>query len=90
VAKSLAGLHILDYFELDPHTSIVEIVTPRSITGKPLRELDLRKEYGVNVVCIKRGGEMDLSPGADTVLRKGDVLILSGRNEQLGRLERME
>ncbi len=90
VAKSLAGLHILDYFELDPHTSIVEIVTPESLTGKTLRELDLRKEFGVNVVCVKRGGEMDLSPGADTIITQGDVLILSGRNEQLNKLERMQ
>ncbi len=90
VAKSLAGLHILDYFELDPHTSIVEIVAPKDLTGKTLRELDLRREYGVNVVCVKRRAETNLLPGADTKIEQGDVLVLSGKNEQLELLEKME
>lgn len=89
VAKSLAGLHILDYFELDPNTSIVELIAPKKLIGKTLRELDLRKEYGVNVVCVKKGPEMDLLPEATTTIEEGDVLVLSGKNEQLDKLEGM-
>lgn len=90
VAKSLAGLHILDYFELDPDTSIVELIAPKELIGKTLRELDLRKKYGVNVVCVKKGSEMDLLPEATTTIEEGDVLVLSGKNEQLDKLERMK
>jgi len=90
VARSLAGLHILDYFELDPDTGIIELVAPKSLTGKTLRQLDLRGQYGVNVVCIKRKAETNLLPGADTAVEVGDILVLSGKNNQLDVLERME
>ena len=45
--------------------------------GKTLRDSRLRERWGAIVVAIKhQEGEFILSPSADTVLRRGDMLIL--------------
>jgi trk system potassium uptake protein TrkA len=49
VAHNLVSENVLDHIELDPHYSIVEIVTPSDWIGKSLMELDLRAKYGINV-----------------------------------------
>jgi trk system potassium uptake protein TrkA len=88
VGHSLAG-SILDYFELDPGFALVETTAPRELVGKTLADAEVRKRYGVTVVCIKpRGGSFTYAT-PDTVVQEGDVLVVAGetkRAESFGEL----
>jgi trk system potassium uptake protein TrkA len=88
VGHSLAG-SILDYFELDPGFALVEATAPRELVGKTLADAEVRKRYGVTVVCIKpRGGSFTYAT-PDTVVQEGDVLVVAGetkRAESFGEL----
>jgi len=77
VGHSLAG-SILDYFELDPGFAIVETRAPRDLVGKTLAAAEVRKRYGITVVCIKPGGGSFTYATPDTVVREDDILVVAG------------
>ncbi len=55
--------------------------------GKPLRESGIRRELGLIVVAIKKaGGDMIFNPSSETLIEKGDCLIVLGEKKQLGML----
>ena len=60
---------------------------PRKFIGKEIRDLNLRRETGANIIGYKeRSGKYVVNPGPDTLMVKGSSLILLGSTEQLQRL----
>lgn len=88
VAHNLVSSNILDYIELAPDYSIVEIAVMEEWAGKTLRDLKLPTRYGINVMAIKHGKDINISPYADDVINADDVLIVIGNNEDLRKLEK--
>ncbi|MDQ7082905.1 MAG: TrkA C-terminal domain-containing protein [Aquificota bacterium] len=66
--------------------SIFEIEAPGRLVGRSLRELDLRKRYGINVLAIKRDEEVLVNPSAEDVLAEGDVLLVLGSEESVRKM----
>ncbi|NPV52315.1 MAG: TrkA family potassium uptake protein [Firmicutes bacterium] len=89
VANNLVSSNILDYIELSPDYSIIEVVATDEFADRSLRELNLRAKYGITVVAIKSGTEIKVSPGADDKIHRGDILVVLGRNENLDRLQKL-
>ncbi|TCP53681.1 trk system potassium uptake protein TrkA [Tumebacillus sp. BK434] len=87
VAHNLVSPNILDYIELAPDYSIYELQAPSKFIGKSLEQLDLRRRYGVNVMAIKHGKDINISPIATDLLHQGDVLVVVGKNEDLDELD---
>ena len=81
VAHNLVSQNVLEYIELDPHYSIAEIVAPSKWIGKTIGALDLRANYGINVMAVKHGMQINISPEADDVLKPGDILVVIGKND---------
>ncbi|RFM19036.1 TrkA family potassium uptake protein [Clostridium botulinum] len=87
VAHNLVSTNILDYIELSPNYSIAEIVTPKIWHGKTLNELNIRANYGINVVALKRGEEINVSPVAEDTIEPGDIIVAIGSEEDLTKVE---
>lgn len=87
VARGLVSKNILDQIDLSPDFSILELVAPTEFVGRSLAESGIRVKYGVNILAIRRGNEVLISPGAKEMIRDGDVLVAIGRNDRLRRLE---
>ena len=88
VGHSLAG-SILDYFELDPGFAIVETTAPKALVGRTLADAEVRKRYGITVVCIKPEGGAFTYATPGTVPNEGDILVVAGekrRAEAFGEL----
>lgn len=84
LANHLVTDNIVDYLEVTPEVSIVEISSTGKIQGKTLRELDVRARFGVNVLAIRRNGEeVVVAPGPDDPILEGDILIVLGKNEDV-------
>ncbi len=89
LAQNLVDTNVLDFIELSPDYSIVEIIVPEGMIGKSLRELDLRARHGVNVLAIcSRDKKINVSPAATVCLQECDVLIVVGTNESIQKLGR--
>jgi trk system potassium uptake protein len=90
VAHNIISRNVLDYIELSPNLSIVEVKAPQELIDKSLQEANLRPRFGINVVAIKRGEELNVSPKAEDTILAGDVLVVIGGNEGIQSLEAME
>ncbi len=75
--------HILDYIELDEGHAIFEVSVPKNWIGKSIVEIDIRKKYNINIMAIKRHGEMDLSIQPGTVLTEDITLLVLGNYKAL-------
>jgi trk system potassium uptake protein len=89
VANNLVATNVLDFIELSPDYSIVEIVAPEDMAGKSLAELDLRAKFGVNVMAIRSAEKrINISPSAADRVVAGDVLIVVGENDSISKMGR--
>lgn len=86
VAHMLTREHVLDYFELSNTIAIVEMVIPKFMIGKSLVELQLRDQYNINVVAIKRGNDIMAPPNPKEILQKTDIIIVIGDNYNISKL----
>jgi trk system potassium uptake protein TrkA len=87
MAHTLAAPGVLDYLEISPTFSIEELSVSDRLVGQTLGQLDLKSRFGISVLLIRRDSQLVISPGAETSLLKGDVLVVVGENRQLSRLE---
>ena len=68
-----------------PNAEIVRFTVKQGARaeGRTLGELALRKDHGVTVLSIRKAGSVVSSPGADTLLLAGDVLLAVGEKKLL-------
>ncbi|GAA2499937.1 TrkA family potassium uptake protein [Streptomyces gobitricini] len=78
VAHLVTG-RMLDFIEFDDDYALIKTVAPAVATGMPLGQSKVRSTYGVTVVGIKRSGQDFTYATAETVVEKGDVLIVTGK-----------
>ena len=74
-------------------TAVAEIPVPAQFIGRSIRDLDIRKNFGVSVLMVKQstaGGQekLETTPSADYTFRQDDVMLVMGPNEELRRLKR--
>lgn len=88
VANNIVSNNILDYLDLSDEYSIAELIANGEIAGDTLIDLDARARYGINIVAIKRGHEIIVSPRAEETIRKGDILIVIGSDVDIHLFEK--
>ncbi|MBA8824622.1 trk system potassium uptake protein TrkA [Saccharopolyspora lacisalsi] len=84
VAHLVTG-RMLDYIEFEDDYALVKTRAPGAAVGHSLGETKVRSKYGVTVVGIKRPNEGFTYATQDTVLERGDILIVSGRSHDVER-----
>ncbi len=57
--------------------------------GKPLSELNLRAEFGINVLVIKRKNELLESIQPTEILKQGDIVYIQGNQGQIEQFRKM-
>ena len=90
IAHKIISNNVLDSLELSDEYSLIEIVANSRLAGHSLLDLDIRARYGINIVAIKRGKEVIVSPLADEMIQKEDILIVIGAVADIGRFEKRE
>jgi len=95
VAHSLIRPKVLEQLDLSEEYSIVELPTPAHLTGKTVKESQLRSNYGVNLIAIKRKvttekgilkESWNVNPLPTDIMQEGDILVLIGLNKDLDKL----
>jgi trk system potassium uptake protein TrkA len=88
VAHMLVG-RTIDYIQLDEGFALLERPTPRELHGQTLEGAEVRKRYGVTVVCVKPEGGAWTFATADTVVGEHDVLVVAGDTQLVERFARL-
>ena len=89
LAHVISSNNLVDYIEISDEYSIIEMNAPPRWNGKSIRQLDVRARLGVNILVVKGGDGRTLSvvPSPDYVVHTGDILVVIGANQDIGRLE---
>lgn len=89
IANNLISSNVLDYLEFAPNYSVVEIMASENMIGKTLAEVGFRNKFDVNVMAIKRGDNLNLTPGANDKIMADDNLIVMGKNDNLDKIRHL-
>ncbi len=88
LAVSMSDPNLLEYLPLGNEFSVMELAPTSEQIGKTLKELDLRRKYGVNVIAIRelvpKRTHLILEP--DYLIKDSDVLVVLGRRDNLEKL----
>ena len=87
MAHNLLSEKILDFIELSPDYSLMEMRPRSSWLNRPLKELDLRSRYQINIVAIRTGENVNAMPDMNTCIRENDVLLVVTATETLDKLD---
>ncbi|MFZ5941539.1 MAG: potassium channel family protein [Bacteroidota bacterium] len=97
VAERLTNPGLVSYLQLPDEYRVAEIIAPPNVEGRRLEELDLRDNYNLSLITIKRLDPGEQGPAGDmkhhitgvpistTVIEKDDYLIIFGKNKDLQR-----
>lgn len=86
VAHNLVSSNIIDFIELSPDYTIIEISLPKNWEGKTLKELNVREKYGINIIAIKSGQKINVSPNAEHKFDSNDILVVIGSKEDIDKM----
>jgi len=86
--KLNAPTSVLDYIELSPDYSIIDVATPDDFVGKTLKQLQLPKRQGVLVIAVRcvLKGDIQLLPPADYKFEPDTIMTVIGRYADLNKL----
>lgn len=88
LAKSLSSYNVLDYIELSGEYGIIEVPAPKSWVGKSLKMLNVRAKLGVNILAVKQGDTINVSPSADYPIGPEDILVVLGDTVALEKVQK--
>ena len=81
IAHNLVSEKIMDFIELSPDYSLVEMRPRPEWVGKPLKELNLRSRHRINVVAVRSGETVNAMPDMNTCIGENDVMLVVSQNE---------
>ncbi|MCR5795760.1 MAG: TrkA family potassium uptake protein [Solobacterium sp.] len=77
--------YISNYIELVDDYAVFEITVPQRWDSKRIGELQVRKNYNLNILGVKNE-TMDMSITDKTVLKQGQVMLVLGKNSDVQKL----
>lgn len=86
ISKQLMCSDFLEFFELSDSVSLIELMPKKEWVGKSLRELNLRREYKINVIAVKENDDVNVAMDPDEPLKVDSPLIITVRKEDMKRL----
>jgi len=83
MAKKYTANHVFDYIELNAEYGVYEVPVPEECIGKTIGECAFRTKYGVNILAIKQGIELNMAPGAAYTFKDEDHLMILGKTVEV-------
>lgn len=78
VANHLSSSNVIDIINLSDEYTLAEITPPDLWVGRTLSKANIRNTTGLNIIAIKRGKKIIISPKAEQVIEKEDILVAIG------------
>ena len=91
--------NILEQIELSKDYNLVEVVAPKEIWGKTIKDSNIRNNYGVNIIAIRKHvpiinddgqsdikEEINMMPGSDDEIGRNDILVVIGSEKSVAKL----
>ena len=89
LARNLTSPNVLEYIELSDAFGIIEVPAPARWVGKSLKQLNVRAHLGVNIIAVKQGSDINVSPGADYEIGQDDIMVVLGDTAALNAVQKL-
>lgn len=86
IAMGMISANIIDFINLSDEYGIAEIEPLPQWVGQTLQKAHIRAVTGINIVAIKRGKRIIVSPKPDETIEASDILVAVGENRDIQRL----
>lgn len=87
IANNLTAGNFSDVIELSTKFSMVEMTIPAAWRGKTLRQLNLLRTLGLNIIGRKVGDDVTIALNPDEVLDPEATYIVVGNNDSLEKVK---
>ena len=87
IANNLTAGNFSDVIELSSKFSMVEMTIPTAWHGKTLRQLNLLRTLGLNIIGRKQGDHVTIALNPDEVLDPEGTYIVVGNNDSLEKVK---
>ncbi|GEM_PF-1469118 len=77
MAKLLISADFMTYYDIGGSLCILKVEPKREWINKSLKQLDLKKTEGINVIAFDRDGKMDVDVHADTIIPSDCLLVIA-------------
>ncbi len=82
LASQILNPNLLDFVPLAKDYRVSDLLAPEPFVGKTLIELNLRANFGIFAIAIKRKeGTFEFLPGPKAMVHSGDVLVAIGAQQ---------
>lgn len=78
--------NIFDLIQVTNEYAIYEIAVPVSWINKSIVEVNVRKNYSVNIIAVKNNNEINPAPGANYVFKTNDHIMAIGKQKDIAKL----
>ena len=75
--------HIFDYVQLSDTHAIFEIEMPQNWVGKTIGQVDIRKQFNINIMALKRERKLDMAIRPDTMLTSDATMLVLGESRDI-------
>lgn len=83
LAHRLESSSVLDFVQLSEKVNISKIIATNSIAGKTVVSENFRGRFGINIIAIENGGNVQQSIDPAYKFQRGDILYVSGDKPSL-------
>ena len=87
LANRLVSSQIMEYISLNDEIDITELRLPEQIQGLSIKDIDLRKNYNLNIIAVKKGDDISTEITPDLILNGDDVIVVIGKNLNIKKFE---
>ncbi len=87
IGKRLISGNLLDYIALGDGVEVRRIAVGGKMLGKSVRQLDVRKVYGINIIAVEHGNQTNVEFAADYTFKEGDSVAVIGK---VGKIDKFE
>ena len=77
--------NVLDYIQVSKDFAVFEIEMPKDWAGKSIGEIDVRKNFKVNIIAVKSKDAVNVSLDSDYRFSEGESLYISGKDKDIQR-----
>jgi len=81
LADRISNPNIIEKFEIDSGQYLIEVIVPKKFHNKNLKELELRKKHGINILMKKNKDKMEIISDPSTKLSTGDIILVVGEEK---------
>ncbi|MBS6397759.1 MAG: TrkA family potassium uptake protein [Clostridiales bacterium] len=84
-AKKASANHVFDFVDLAGDYGIYEIPPMKTWIGKSIKEVNVRADYHISILGIKKDEATVMMPGADYRFQEQDHLLVLGQDEVMNK-----